>query len=48
VLRKAFASVTTTEVLHTEKGQPIASWRLSVCRVYQGRFPLPRKPSGNF
>jgi hypothetical protein len=44
VLRAAFASVATTEVRHAEKGQPIASWRLSVCRVYRGDFPSPRKP----
>jgi 4-amino-4-deoxy-L-arabinose transferase-like glycosyltransferase len=47
VLRAAFGSVVTTEVQHAEKGQPIASWRLSVCRDYNGHFPPPQKPPAN-
>ncbi len=42
-LRAAFASVATTEVIHREQGQPIASWRLSVCRDFRGYFPQPSK-----
>jgi hypothetical protein len=38
VLRRAFRTVLTTEVRHDEKGQPISSWRLSVCRDYVGRI----------
>jgi hypothetical protein len=48
VLRTAFASVKTTEVKHREKGQPIASWRLSVCRDFVGSFPLPARKSRAF
>jgi 4-amino-4-deoxy-L-arabinose transferase-like glycosyltransferase len=48
VLRAAFATVETTEVKHEEKGQPIASWRLSVCRKFRGSFPLPCKPSRTY
>ncbi|MGH7171917.1 MAG: glycosyltransferase family 39 protein [Gemmataceae bacterium] len=47
VLRTAFVRVETTEVKHEERGQPIASWRLSVCRVFRGSFPLPSS-SGHF
>lgn len=43
VLRAAFATVETTTVIHRVQGQPIASWRLSVCRHFQGSFPLPKK-----
>jgi 4-amino-4-deoxy-L-arabinose transferase-like glycosyltransferase len=43
VLSAAFAKVETTEVMHRECGQPIASWRLSVCRGFQGYFPRPQK-----
>jgi 4-amino-4-deoxy-L-arabinose transferase-like glycosyltransferase len=43
LLRQAFASVTTTEVIYREKGEPISSWHLSVCRDFSGRFPPPRK-----
>jgi hypothetical protein len=42
VLHTAFASVETTEVKHEERGQPIASWRLSVCRDFHGHFPPPK------
>jgi len=48
VLRAAFASVKTTEVKHEERGQPIASWRLSVCRDFRGSFRLPRKASPTY
>jgi 4-amino-4-deoxy-L-arabinose transferase-like glycosyltransferase len=45
VLRAAFAKVETTEVKYSEKGQPISSWRVSVCRKFRGRFPqLPKTP----
>jgi hypothetical protein len=40
-LRRAFRTVTTTEVQHNEQGQPISSWRLAVCRDFSGRFPPP-------
>lgn len=43
VLRAAFATVETMEVKHSEKGQPISSWRLSVCRDFRGRFPQSSK-----
>ncbi len=39
MLRQAFASVTTKEVVHREANEPISSWHLSVCRSFQGRFP---------
>ena len=40
LLRKAFRRVEPThEVVYSEKGQPIASWRLTVCRGYSGRIP---------
>jgi 4-amino-4-deoxy-L-arabinose transferase-like glycosyltransferase len=48
ILREAFVAVTTTEMQHSEKGQPIASWRLSVCRDFRGHFPLPHKTPRNF
>ncbi len=41
VLRQAFATVATTEVKYDEQGQPISSWRLSVCRDFRGRLPRP-------
>ncbi len=43
LLRQAFASVTTTEVVHREANEPISSWHLSVCHVFQGRFPKFKK-----
>jgi hypothetical protein len=43
VLRAAFATVASTEMIYREHGQPIVSWRLSVCRDFSGRFPPPRK-----
>jgi hypothetical protein len=44
-LREAFATVESMEVMHWEKGQPIASWRLSVCRDFRGHFPQqPQAP----
>ena len=46
VLQAAFATVETTVVRHEERGQPISSWRLSVCRDFRGSFPL--RPPGNF
>jgi hypothetical protein len=48
VLRAAFAQVTTMEARHEEKGQPIASWRLSVCRNFCRPFPQPPKPAHAF
>jgi 4-amino-4-deoxy-L-arabinose transferase-like glycosyltransferase len=48
MLRKAFASVKTSEVKYKEKGQPISSWRLSICRDFSGSFPLPRKASRTY
>jgi 4-amino-4-deoxy-L-arabinose transferase-like glycosyltransferase len=48
LLRQAFASVKTMEVLHRERGEPIASWRLSVCRDFCGRFPMQSKNKGGF
>lgn len=48
LLRQAFASVQTKEVLHREKGEPIASWHVSLCRDFRGRFPMPRKNPGGF
>jgi 4-amino-4-deoxy-L-arabinose transferase-like glycosyltransferase len=47
-LRESFATVESMEVMHWEQGQPIASWRLSVCRNFKGRFPQPRKTPQNF
>ena len=44
----AFATVETTEVMFCESGQPIASWRLSVCRDFRGSFPQPRKAPSSF
>jgi hypothetical protein len=45
LLRAAFTAVMTMEVIHRENGQPIASWRLSVCRHFQGHFPqLQKRP----
>jgi 4-amino-4-deoxy-L-arabinose transferase-like glycosyltransferase len=42
VLRAAFRTVTTTELRYDEKGQPISSWRVSVCRDYSGQMaPKP-------
>lgn len=48
LLRGAFAAVASTEVMHNENGQPIASWRLSVCRDFRGCFPLAPKGQRNF
>ncbi|MHB1424221.1 MAG: glycosyltransferase family 39 protein [Gemmataceae bacterium] len=48
VLRAAFATVETTELMHRESGQPISSWRLSVCRDFRGSFPQPRKVSSTY
>ena len=48
VLRTAFTTVETTEVKHCEKGQPISSWRLSVCRKFQGYFPQPQQVPRHF
>jgi 4-amino-4-deoxy-L-arabinose transferase-like glycosyltransferase len=48
VFRAAFATVDTMEVMHREHGQPIASWRLSVCRDFRGSFPQPPKALPNF
>jgi len=48
VFREAFATVETMEVFHREHGQPIASWRLSVCRGFCGQFPQPKKNQQNF
>jgi 4-amino-4-deoxy-L-arabinose transferase-like glycosyltransferase len=46
-LRQAFRAVTTTEVKHAERGQPISSWRLSVCRDFRGHFP-PRQDARRY
>ena len=44
LLRKAFRRVEPRpEVMYAEKGQPIASWRLTVCRGYAGRIPTNRR-----
>ncbi len=43
MLRQAFASVTTKEVVHREANEPISSWHVSVCRHFQGRFPKFKK-----
>jgi hypothetical protein len=43
VFRAAFATVETMEVFHREHGQPISSWRLSVCRDFRGHFPQTQK-----
>lgn len=48
LLGTAFTTVLSTEVMHYEKDQPIASWRLSVCRDFQGSFPQPHKSPRNF
>jgi 4-amino-4-deoxy-L-arabinose transferase-like glycosyltransferase len=48
ILRRAFATVTSTEVIHREHGQPIASWRLSVCCNFRGHFPPPQKKGRNY
>lgn len=48
LLRKAFASVKTSEIIYRERGEPIASWRLSVCRDFCGRFPHLEKNRGGF
>jgi hypothetical protein len=48
ILREAFATVETTEVMHREMGQPIASWRLSVCRDFKGLFPQPPQGPRDF
>jgi hypothetical protein len=48
LLRAAFATVESTEVIYREKDQPIASWRLSVCRDFRGHFPQPPQGPQNF
>jgi 4-amino-4-deoxy-L-arabinose transferase-like glycosyltransferase len=47
VLRAAFRTVTTTELRYDAKGQPISSWRISVCQDYSGRM-MPRTGKRNF
>ncbi|HEY7331301.1 MAG TPA: glycosyltransferase family 39 protein [Gemmataceae bacterium] len=47
-LREAFATVDSMEVMHWEKGQPITSWRISVCRNFKGHFPQPPQPERSF
>ena len=47
-LRKAFRSVTTTEVQYHEGGQPISSWRLAICRDFCGRFPPPQRQPDHY
>ncbi len=47
-LRAAFATVDSTEVMHREMGQPIASWRLSICRDFKGQFPQTKQVKRNF
>lgn len=39
LLGNAFRKVFSLEVKYEEKGQPITSWRLSVCRDFFGYFP---------
>lgn len=46
-LRRAFRTVATKEMKYEEKGQPISSWRLSVCRDYSGQFP-PKQGAGHY
>jgi hypothetical protein len=48
LLRKVFVSVKTSELIYRERGEPIASWRLSVCRDFCGRFPQLEKKRGSY
>lgn len=48
ILRTAFATVQTKEVIHREQGQRIASWRVSVCRDFKGLFPQAPQGGRNF